>query len=111
MGTAEVAAVTAVQSVQGTLETGGGEGKGQGHWGLGSQGKGAEEKEAKLACHLGEAGIGMYGVGARNSPNSVQLPDRPQRTLLIPEAELRRPRDRDSEHQRRGEKEIRARCP
>lgn len=40
LGTAEVAAVTAVQSVQGTLDTGGGEGKGQGHWGLGSQGEG-----------------------------------------------------------------------
>lgn len=46
----------------------------------------------------------MYGVGARNSPISVQLPDRPQRTLLIPEAELKRPRDRDRQSERQGEK-------
>lgn len=39
----------------------------------------------------------MDGVGARNSPINVQLPDRPQRTLLIPEAELERERDQETE--------------
>lgn len=45
----------------------------------------------------------MYGVGARNSPISVQLPDRPQRTFLIPEAEL----ERETKKQRQAESDTR----
>lgn len=47
----------------------------------------------------------MNGVGARNSPISVQLPDRPHRTFLIPEAEL----ERDIKKQRQAESETRER--
>lgn len=42
-------------------------------------------------------------MGARNSPISVQLPDRPWRTLLISEAELDRKTERQSQRQRERE--------
>lgn len=90
---------------------GGGEDKGQGHWGLGSQGEGCWGERGQVSLPPGETWHrGVWCVGARNSPISIQLPDRPQRTLLIPEAELERPRDRDRQSQRQREKDIRARC-
>lgn len=45
-------------------------------------------KRPSQPASLEKQGVGMYGVGARNSPISLPLPDRPQRTFLIPEVEL-----------------------
>lgn len=54
LGTAEVTAVTVAESVQGTLDTRVGEGKGQGRWGLGSEGEGIWGERGQVSLQLGE---------------------------------------------------------
>lgn len=108
MGTAEVAAVTAAESVLGTLDAEGGEGKGGG---TGFSGEGCWGEIGHVSLLLEETGAGVYGVGARNSPISVELPDRPQRTLLLPEVELERETKRQTAEREIREEELSARCP
>lgn len=108
LGTAEVAAVTVAGLSKGCWILGRG-GQGAGALGAGFSGRRAlGRKRPSQPASSEKHGVGVYGVGARNSPISVQLPDRPQRTFLIPEVELEAEtkRQRQAELETRGERHL-----